>query len=130
MWDTSLQDPIPFRLARCSYLVAVASGPAVARAVPVLAVPERAVLAWAALAWAALARAVRESAVRESAVRESAVQESAVPELGEASVWVAKAVERVEAQARDLEPEAAVAAVLPPGSPAFERRSGRFLQCD
>ena len=100
MWDTSLQDPIPFRLARCSYLVAVASGPAVARA------------------------------VRESAVRESAVQESAVPELGEASVWVAKAVERVEAQARDLEPEAAVAAVLPPGSPAFERRSGRFLQCD
>jgi hypothetical protein len=45
-----------------------------------------------------------------------------------ASVWVAKAVGQVEALAPGLE-AAEAAGVLPPGSPASERRSSRFLPC-
>jgi hypothetical protein len=48
----------------------------------------------------------------------------AAPALEWASVWVAKAVGQVEARAPGLEEKAAVVVggVLPPGSPAFERR--------
>ena len=102
-------------LARVPVLAAVAGQVEALARVPVLA----AVAQVEASAWVpVLAGAVWE-------------MESAPAALaGEgASVWVAKAVGPVEALAPGLEEEAAAAGVLPPGSPASERRSSRFLPC-